>query len=326
MINGYLILPKKYNNLQDFLKEKDKIDILNINENNLSEYEDSYEIFNQEEKCVLFNILETDEIIRNNKNLLEVFEKVFPSVKTLVDGTIKSYNNDIKDLNSVNMLFKKYEITTDMLYKDSYYDILKVIQENIFADIDNIVKNNEKNLNIIDEEILKIKSYKNERLYHIYNDEIFNIPYIKENYLKYIDFNTSLDTEENRLNWVKHNYYVNELINLEILSKSIKKENYSSLQKELDLLNIEIESFNKEHISEKHLHKFNESIVENKDLTYYLNKKIKLDNDEEISQKDYRKNLYINNLIYRRDKILEMMEILINMKIYNTKLKIQLKN
>ena len=85
---------------------------------------------------------------------------------------------------------------------------------------------------------------------------------------------------------------MNELINLEILSKSIKKENYSSLQKELDLLNIEIESFNKEHISEKHLHKFNESIVENKDLTYYLNKKIKLDNDEEISQKDYRK-IYI---------------------------------
>ena len=162
-------------------------------------------------------------------------------------------------------------------------------------------------MNIIDKEISKIVNYKNNNIYQIYNDDIFSNKDVNHYHFEYTDYNTIIDLEENRLNWVKYNYYINELITYEKISKQINKNNLNMLKKELELINIEIQSynFNEDNI---YLNKFNESIITHKNLSMYLNNKIKINNNEEITLKEYNKHKHLINLKNRKIIIEDLLE------------------
>ena len=312
MIGGYLFLPKKYDSLNEYLMEKDQAEIININYYNIDNFKNDFDIFNHDDKCILLDLKDINyntyaDLVQKNTPILEYFNNIIPDVKNLTNNIIDSSKSEIIDIKSINNLFGKYEISFDMFYKDLYYKLLNVIQENIFNKIDDIVSKNEKNLRIIDKEILKIVNYKNNNSYKIYNDNIFSNKDVIEHYIEYTDYNTNIDLEENRLNWVKYNYYINELINLEMISKQISKENYNTLKKEHDLINIEIQSYN---IKEEniYLNKFDDSVSKTKDLSVFLNNKIKTNNDSEITLKEYNKHVHFKNLNNRKSIIEDLLE------------------
>jgi len=192
-ITGYLILPSKCENLTEYIKSGENQDILYINDENMSNIDNIFDYkinksiflsFVPENMSVDYDSMAGLNLIKEGINY---FNQVIPDVNKLTTMVIDHYHKDIVDVNNINKLFEEYGIKFDMLYKDSYYQLLDIVQENIFNDIDNIVKNHEIFREIINNKMSKEDNYKSDKKYVIYKDIIINNELVNKYHKNYID-------------------------------------------------------------------------------------------------------------------------------------------